>query len=183
MGRPNILALAVSLGWCSLLPGCETTDIGAPCNHGPAEPSEALTVTFPALSCNELVCVYSDKQEPPEGSCEAHADCNEPGTTEAPFRCEEGRCRLSPEHILQKSMCSEFCTEDADCADADPTTKCATGFACLPPQDLGPYCCQPMCLCRDDLDLATALDRKAECDAGTHAGCCQGDDKPATCGP
>ena len=163
--------------------GCEVSDLGAPCNHGPARPSETLVVTFPALACNDLVCVYADRKEPPVGPCERHADCNVPGDPAQPFRCDEGRCEVATQHVLDRSMCSQFCDADADCRNVDEGSECKSGFACVPPQDLGDYCCQKMCICMDELDLASARIRAEQCEAGTHEGCCQKTPKPDACGP
>jgi len=169
---PLLLALAA----------CQVSDVGAPCNHGASEPQNTLTVTFPALACNDLVCVYAERDEPPDADCQDDADCNIPGDEEQPFECDAGRCVIATTHILQNSMCSKFCDSDADCSDGDPDTNCQTGFSCLPPQDLGPYCCQKMCLCNDELDLVGAQQRAAECEAGTHESCCMGEDPSPACG-
>lgn len=175
-GALSLLCLAVSLG-------CEVSDLGSPCNHGPNEPQEDLTVTFPALSCNALLCVYADRQDPPGTSCQSHAECNDGDASSGAFVCVDGECTVSGTHVLSRSMCSQFCSADSDCSDAAPDTHCKTGFACVPPQDLGRYCCQSMCVCRDDLDLPGALERAALCKSGTHPGCCVGPDRPETCGP
>jgi hypothetical protein len=48
------------------------------------------------------------------------------------------------------ALCTASCTEDADCV-GDPSTPCASGFACTSVTAVGPFAGEPMCVCRDDL--------------------------------
>ena len=50
-----------------VLSACPKGDVGAPCNHGSVEPPESKLVTFPALSCNDLLCIYADEAKAPSG--------------------------------------------------------------------------------------------------------------------
>jgi len=177
------------------LTACPQGDLGAPCNHGRIEPPDSKVVTFPALACNQLLCVYADEEEPPGGDCvvgdpeDGDAYCN--GDTDAlKFECvptglededptndEEGICQLRVQFVLERSMCSRKCDTDADCQDGGVGQKviaegnnCGSGFKCARIQSLGEFCCQKLCVCNDDLGLTTDLDR--ECSAGTQAGCC-----------
>ncbi len=50
-------------------------------------------------------------------------------------------------------MCTAACATDDDCL-ADSTTPCEGGFACAPVTSVGPFGCEPVCVCRDDLDAA-----------------------------
>jgi len=176
---------------------CAKGDVGAPCNHGDTEPPASKLVTFPALSCNELLCVYADIAEPPPDPCAAgdHAACNEDNLGLDRFQCvtedgeANGNCELKIEYVLERSMCSKKCSSDDDCKDGGPTkkvvvenTNCATGFACARIQTLGKFCCEKLCVCRDDLDDATAADIDRECSRGTQEGCCDQDPVPAACG-
>jgi hypothetical protein len=47
-------------------------------------------------------------------------------------------------------MCTDACVSDDDCV-GDPTTPCSGGFTCAVPTAVGPFGCQTMCVCRDDL--------------------------------
>ncbi len=47
-------------------------------------------------------------------------------------------------------MCTDSCTSDEDCV-GDPSTPCTGGFACAVPTAVGPFGCESMCVCRDDL--------------------------------
>ena len=62
-----------------LLSACPKGDIGAPCNHGDVQAPEAQVVTFPALSCNDLLCVFAQKDEAPKIACKSDAECNTTG--------------------------------------------------------------------------------------------------------
>jgi hypothetical protein len=173
----------------ALVGGCPRGDVGAPCNHGSLEPPQSDVVTFPSLRCNDLLCVYADATDPPARACTQDADCNEgdPGTTR--FECFEGACRLELGYVLERSMCSKRCSSDADCDDREQAKDhaCSTGFTCTAFQTLGPWCCEKLCVCRDDLEEATVSDITDACEAGTQEGCCTdlplGVDAPAAaCG-
>lgn len=161
--------------------GCSKSDVGAPCNHGGIDPPTTPTVTFPALACDQLMCVYANDDEPPERACQSDADCN-PGGGER-FLCEAGACVVASTYVLDRSMCSMRCESDADCAGGDPTTECESGFACARIQSVGEHCCEKLCVCRDDLDVAGAAMRDELCEVGTLSGCCDKDPRPDACGP
>ncbi|MCX4246676.1 hypothetical protein [Paraliomyxa miuraensis] len=175
---PRNAVLAVLPLW---LAACPSSDVGRPCNHGPAFVPQGQAITFPALACDDLLCVYAEDVDEPAGTCSSDADCNGP---EAPskFHCEEGSCALDQAYVLQRSMCSQSCESDADCDGGDPDTTCHTGFACARIQSLGDHCCEKLCVCRDDLDLAAARQLEVECRADTAQGCCDRDPHPTACG-
>lgn len=175
MPRRLVLAL-LPLG----LAGCPQSDVGRPCNHGPAFVPQGQAITFPALACDDLLCVYAEDVEEPAGPCTTDADCNAPGLDR--FRCEQGACVLDPTHVLDRSMCSQRCEIDDDCDDGDPATTCSGGFACARIQGLGDQCCEKLCVCRDDLDLAAAARLEAECSADAAVGCCDRNPHPEACG-
>jgi hypothetical protein len=179
------------------LAACAKGDVGAPCNHGDTEPPESKLVTFPALSCNELLCVYADEDEAPPDPCQPGDDaaCNEDNPALNRFQCvtEEGattgECQLRISYVLERSMCSKKCSSDSDCKDGGPTkkvvvenTKCQSGFSCARIQTLGKFCCEKLCVCNDDLDLSTAAEIQTECAASTQEGCCDQDPVPEACG-
>lgn len=196
LARPfRLLALAA---FATTLAACPKGDVGAPCNHGQVEPPESKLVTFPALSCNELLCIYADERPPPDDSCTAGDDqfCNAADPDVERFECvtaageNSGVCRLKIEYVLERSMCSKKCSSDADCKDGGPTkkvvvegTKCETGFSCAKIQTLGQFCCESLCVCNDDLAVGTANDIAEACDNGTQEGCCTGMTPAPACGP
>jgi hypothetical protein len=172
---PSVVALAL------LCVGCPRSDVGAPCNHGQLDPPRTPTVSFPALACDQLMCVYANADEPPAAPCESDTDCNAAGAPER-FECIAGACQVSATHVLSRSMCSQRCESDADCEDGDRSTACETGFRCARIQSLGDFCCEKLCVCRDDLDEAAATMREEGCAAGTLRGCCDQDPVPEACG-
>ena len=166
--------------------------MGAPCNHGQVEPPESKLVTFPALACDDLLCVYADEEEAPSAACSDNSDCDLSG--EGKFECvradlesNTGVCKLKVEYVLERSMCSKKCSTDADCRDGGPTqqvvvddTNCARGFSCARIQTLGKFCCEKLCVCDDDLGVTSDIDMK--CSAGTQEGCCDGETPSPACG-
>lgn len=166
-----------------LLLGCPPPVVGSPCNHGDVQPPESKLVTFPALSCDQLLCVYADEEEPPTitGGCNDDAICNPDGGEK--FECfkrdanEAGECQLRIDYVLERSMCSKKCSSDNDCKDGGPTekvvvddSKCSTGFKCARIQSLGKFCCEKLCVCNDDLGVTADLDSK--CSSNSQEGCC-----------
>lgn len=149
--------------------GCPNGDVGAPCNHGGASPPSAFLVTFPALSCNDLLCIYAEAREAPdEIECNSDAECND-NPADKIFACSENnRCQLSNTYLLERSMCSKKCSSDDDCNNTgafnkpavdDDETTCKNGFECKVLQTVGDFCCESTCVCVDDLpdlsDIAT----------------------------
>jgi hypothetical protein len=204
MPAPSILSRSTSLARRLVLPAsflglllaaggsCARGDVGAPCNHGDVEPPESKLVTFPALSCNDLLCVYADEEEPPAADCGDDLDCNI-DTANPKFECvksdpnEPGECQLRIDYVLERSMCSVKCSSDADCADGGvgqktvaDNTQCSTGFSCARIQTLGKFCCEKLCVCNDDLGDTT--DINAKCSASTQEGCCDQMPVPEACG-
>lgn len=187
-------ALVGAVALIATLSACAKGDVGAPCNHGKVEPPQSKLVTFPALSCNELLCVYADSDEAPETACTDAAMCNAADPSVNRFTCDtvSSRCELRIEYVLERSMCSKKCSTDDDCKDAGPTkkvvvenSKCQSGFSCSRIQTLGEFCCEKLCVCRDDLDEATVSGIQQDCAAGVQSGCCMGPgiDMPApACG-
>jgi hypothetical protein len=183
---PNVRLVARACAWgivfcLAWLAGCEQGDVGAPCNHGSVDPPSTKLVTFPALSCDELLCVYGEEQTIPPNSCNDDAECNQVGG-ERIFACElpaeggAGHCTLSLDYVLERSMCSKRCSSDADCQNAGTgqkpiakDTACRTGFSCARIQPLGEFCCEKLCVCNDELPDTSDLDRA--CERGDAPGC------------
>jgi len=154
-----------------LLSACPKGDVGAPCNHGDVQAPESQVVTFPALSCNDLLCVFAQKDSPPTTPCKSDVECNTTGDGVTRFTCTNNDCQLDSTYVLQRSMCSRACTDDADCEDGGigkkvlaKETSCESGFKCAQLQKLGEFCCQTLCVCGDDLSDGTLADLKTACD-------------------
>ena len=194
LSRLSSTRILAGLGAAALLLSisCGGGDVGAPCNHGQVEPPESKLVTFPALACNDLLCVYGDEEEAPAGACSENSECDTAG--EGKFECVRanaedaaGVCKLRVDYVLERSMCSKKCGSDDDCRDGGPTQKvvvpdttCTRGFKCARIQTLGKFCCEKLCVCADD--LGTTDDINTKCSNGTQEGCCDQDVVPAACG-
>jgi hypothetical protein len=152
-----------------VLPACPRSDVGAPCNHGGFDAPQEPVITFPALACDELMCVYAESVEIPPDPCAADADCNVDGSDR--FICASEHCELALDHVLTRSMCSRPCSSDADCEDATEDNACSTGFTCTPLLQLGEWCCEKVCACRDDLATAALEELARDCAAGDTPGC------------
>lgn len=170
------------------LTACPKGDVGAPCNHGRIEPPQSKLVTFPALSCDKLLCVYADETEPPEQICEVGSagdlSCNEVDPSITRFTCQavgegtNGECVLRNQYVLERSMCSKGCATDADCENGGITKQvvvednnCNGNFLCVRIQTLGNFCCEKLCVCEDDLGLQVQ-DIQEACASNSQPGCC-----------
>lgn len=171
------LLFAPFIAAATLLTGCPYGDVGAPCSHGKIEPLPTRRVTFPALSCDNLLCIYAEEREVPEQGCDDDSDCNPGGT--AGNVCDSGTCKIGIEHVLKYSMCSKKCVTDDDCKNTGMTSKkrpaaketaCEGGFVCTRIQRLGEFCCEPMCVCQkylgaDDAKLnSDCVEGRETCD-------------------
>src|SRR5690606_17840821 len=143
-----------------LVASCSRGDVGAPCNHGSIDPPPSAVVTYPAKSCNDMICVYNDEAESPHDACTIGDDksCNPDGSST--FECVENAegspvCRLATAYVLENSMCSKRCESDSDCTNTPgrqvlaDQTSCKSDFKCAIVQSLGDFCCQKLCICAD----------------------------------
>ncbi|MCR9164558.1 MAG: hypothetical protein ACE37F_07115 [Nannocystaceae bacterium] len=159
---------------------CNRSDVGAPCQHAGGDvPSDPL-ISFPALACDQLLCVFGESRTPPEEPCESDTDCASMAGVDD-FVCEEGRCVVAQESVLQRSMCSATCESDAECSQFADGTRCETGFSCAPLMRLGDFCCEKVCVCNDALETAVTEQLAQDCAAGDVPGCCDQDVVPDGC--
>ena len=200
-GALTFVAAAASLAF---LTACPNGDVGAPCNHGTVTPPNNILVTFPALSCNDLLCVYGEEEEAPDRACNSDSDCNADSAvsnTAVPrFECNQsdssqpGSCRLSLQYVLLRSMCSKRCSSDDDCKNSgigtannpvSDKTECDSGFSCRRIQQLGEFCCDQLCVCNDLLPEGVIEDLDRDCgepDANGEYAFCNNSSAPTTDG-
>lgn len=138
--------------------GAATTDtltggggpgIGAPCDHaGASLEGDFVILSRDEAGCAGGLCLYVEDDTAPANFCEADAECNE--GDEHRFACDvaTNTCNFSPAWKRERSLCSQFCESVADCADADPSSGCTTGFAC---EIVTGQCCSKVCVCLDDV--------------------------------
>lgn len=186
--QSTLFAAAFLLTGGLLLTACPQGDVGAPCNHGTVAAPSSKLVTFPALSCSDLLCVYGEEKTVPEIACSDDFACNEAGGDNI-FECVEGSCKLSLDYVLARSMCSKTCQTDDDCNNTslnnrpavdDDETACASGFSCTVLQRLGQFCCERLCVCNDDLDTLDDLEEECAPNIGEAWQDCYGDDAMMT---
>ena len=194
--QSTLFATAFLFAGGLLLTGCPQGDVGAPCNHGSVEAPSSKLVTFPALSCSDLLCVYGEEKTVPETPCDSNkadggdSDCNI-AAGEAIFECINNSCKLSLDYVLERSMCSKTCATNEDCNNSslsnrpsvdEDETACATGFSCTVLQRLGQFCCQRLCVCNDDLGTLTDLEEACAPLTGDAWESCFAEDAPTTGG-
>jgi hypothetical protein len=59
-------------------------------------------------------------------------------------------------------FCTATCSSDDDCSEAEGAAKgdatdprCKTGFVCGVATEVGPFCCEKLCICRDFVMVPT----------------------------
>ncbi len=143
----------------------EASLVGAPCEV--SEPIEAALLEYDQSgSCGGGYCLFADVVSPSIRTCDSADGCSSDEGDEK-FYCdlEAGRCKLDPDFVAERSMCSQNCETADDCIGADGTA-CEGGFSCEPIASLGELCCQNVCVCNDNLDTAAADDLRYSCENG-----------------
>jgi hypothetical protein len=106
--------------------------------------SFVLAVAVAVVACSARVhvgqiCFISSDAGPPDQSV-----IGSPA-----LECPSRTClHVAAQTPDQPDLCTADCAKDDDCQ-ADPSTRCATGFACAVPLIVGPFAGRKMCVCRD----------------------------------
>jgi hypothetical protein len=85
------------------------------------------------------------------------------------LECESRTCL----HLAGETpdMCTAACSADSDC-DTAPESPCKMGFTCAIPVVTGSFCCEKLCICKDQL-AAGAVTDPAACNAANPVNeCC-----------
>jgi hypothetical protein len=98
--------------------------VGRRCFLG-VDGGSSAAIGSPALECPSRLCLQVPLEVPPEAL---------------------------PEGSVHAPLCTAECAIDADCQGA-PESPCQTSFTCAIPVVVGPFCCTPMCICKDYLDI------------------------------
>jgi len=66
------------------------------------------------------------------------------------LECESRTCL----HIAGQTpdMCTASCSSDSDCETASES-PCKMGFACAIPVVTGSFCCEKLCICKDEYEM------------------------------
>ena len=155
--------------------GGDENDIGAPCQLQFTPESRLLDSGNPG--CNAGMCLYAREEVADNGGCTVPEDC--PGEYQT-CDLEIGECILDPGFVSERSMCTNYCEVDDDCA-AAPGSACESGFVCAVAATLGPDCCEKVCVCADDADPGLE-EATLECAQGVAVGCCDQTPRPPSCG-
>jgi hypothetical protein len=119
--RPSIVLVALSVAAVA----CNPNSIGRPCVNPGKQRVEGVQVSSPALECPSRLCLIASTQTD---------SANAAGTADGGVR----------------ATCTARCQHDSDC-DAETKAFCKSGFACAVAMSVGPFCCEKLCICRDDL--------------------------------
>lgn len=86
----------------------------------------------------------------------------DPQISSPALECPSRLCLIQPPGVdsttsESRNTCTARCESDDDC-DAETKDKCARGFACAVAVTVGNFCCEKMCVCRDDLRVGFNVD-------------------------
>jgi hypothetical protein len=119
----GVLAATVSLGACGGEP------VGRICDLGLTPGATESDVASPSLDCVSRTCLKIALEK-------AESDLP-PGS-----RYPTGNLGL----------CTDRCSEDSDC-ERVPESPCQSGFTCAIAVEVGPFCCEKFCICKDYIVL------------------------------
>lgn len=131
--------------------GCGGEPVGRICDLGLTPGASEAVVASPSLDCVSRTCLkvaleVAEKDLPPNS------------------RYPTGNLGL----------CTDRCEQDSDC-ERVPESPCQTGFTCAIPVEVGPFCCEKFCICKDYLVIPDGGVRPTPmaCDPTVAAnGCC-----------
>ncbi|WP_152629615.1 hypothetical protein [Haliangium ochraceum] len=102
---------------------CEENPVGRQCFIGEEADPDQAVVASPAIECQSRTCLSVPLDNPE-----------------------------LPEESDYVPLCTAECSADEDC-DRVPESPCQTGFTCMVPVVVGPFCCRKLCVCKDYLVL------------------------------
>ncbi|HEX3697755.1 MAG TPA: hypothetical protein VH374_20445 [Polyangia bacterium] len=130
--------------------GCENKHLGRPCNLGVPDDGGSssagtnATISGEVLACPSRICVLPAAMKT---------------TDDSPY-------------------CTAECSTDDDCSDGELRSsaaddkRCKSGFVCGVATEVGDFCCQKVCICRDFIDTPSGqLDEPASCKSGSGSTC------------
>jgi hypothetical protein len=140
----TLLSMAVLTGMAALTVACEENPVGRECFIGlDAGAPMQAIVASPALECQSRTCL----------------------------RVPLERAQL-PEGSEYTNLCTAECASNEDC-DRVPESPCQTGFTCMVPVVVGPFCCRKLCVCKDYLLIPDGgIQQPQACDPAIEANSC-----------
>jgi hypothetical protein len=132
------------------LAACGGEPVGRKCDLGLTPGDSDTVVASPSLDCISRTCLKVPLEKPvkdlPPGSSYPTGNLG---------------------------LCTDRCSADGDC-ERVPESPCKTGFTCGIPAQVGPFCCEKFCICKDYLVIPdTGVPVPQACDATNAAnGCC-----------
>ena len=128
----------VAFGVVILLGACDDKHIGRPCLTGAAPPDAGTsggafaTISSPVLACPSRICLL------PGDMKEATADGRRPF--------------LYGDLLLGRRLLRR---RERHQGPEPPDPRCKTGFVCGVATEVGPFCCEKLCICRDFVIVPT----------------------------
>jgi hypothetical protein len=131
--KPRVVTLCALLGVVvgAFLSACNQNAIGRACVNPGGQQVAGTQLSFPALECPSRLCLIE-----PVGAANGNIVDVDGGV---------------------RATCTARCDHDSDC-EAETNDLCGSGFVCAIATDVGDFCCQKLCMCRDDLQPGKNVD-------------------------
>jgi hypothetical protein len=128
--RALLLCTLLSAVVGAALFACNPNSIGRPCVNPGGQAVKGVQISSPALECPSRLCLIE-----PAGASSGNVS----GADDGGFR----------------ATCTARCNSDSDC-DPETTQSCKSSFVCAVATQVGPFCCQKVCICKDDLSSSNS---------------------------
>jgi hypothetical protein len=119
--RALLLCASVALVVGISVLACNPNSIGRPCVNAAGSAPLGTQVSSPALECPSRLCLLAPLSGPEDGGA-----------------------------MGARATCTARCDTNDDC-EAETTSQCKSGFVCAVATQAGAFCCQKLCVCREDL--------------------------------
>ena len=156
MHRRSLATLVLA---AAFVVGCDNNPVGRICDLGTTTPQTSeKVIASPSLDCVSRTCL----KVPLEKTLPAN--------------------EVYPSG--NSGLCTAECSSDSDCQRV-PESPCSTGFTCGIVVDVGPFCCEKFCICKDYIQIPSSghLDPDPACDPTVPANlkCCNLPGSTAAC--
>ena len=149
LGKNAVLRLMGTAAFAIAIGACGGEPVGRICDLGQTpDPSQAV-VASPSLDCVSRTCLkvpleVAEKDLPPGSQY--------------------------PTGNL--GLCTDRCSQDSDC-ERVPESPCQTGFTCDIAVEVGPFCCEKFCICKDYIVIpSSGRPTPAACDPTVASNSC-----------
>jgi hypothetical protein len=147
--KPALLRLLTASAFGLLVAACGGDPVGRICDLGLTPGESEAVVASPSLDCVSRTCLKV--------------------ALEVPLNQLPPNSRYPTGNL---GLCTDRCEQDSDC-ERVPESPCQSGFTCAIAVEVGPFCCEKFCICKDYLVIPeSGRPTPAACDPNVAANSC-----------